>query len=96
MPDEDTTTIDTTTTTTTDDTPPIALVNSDGSFSEKWKESLSEDIRGEKMLDNLGATNDDDVVEGIFCSQCEIVFPSHSWLQAKNFDLAIYAFCDCV
>lgn len=54
MLDEDTTTTDTTDTTTTDDTPPIALVNSDGSFSENWKESLSEDIRGEKMLDNLG------------------------------------------
>lgn len=33
---------------------PVALVNADGSFSEDWKESLGEDIRGEKMLDNLG------------------------------------------
>ena len=31
-----------------------ALVNADGSFSENWKESLDESIRGEVMLDNLG------------------------------------------
>jgi len=33
---------------------PAALVNADGSFAENWKESLPEDIRHEKILDNLG------------------------------------------
>jgi hypothetical protein len=33
---------------------PVALVNADGSFSEKWKESLDQSIQGEVMLDNLG------------------------------------------
>ncbi len=52
MPDETTETTETTQTTTET---PIALVNADGSFSEKWKESLPEDIRGEKnILDNVG------------------------------------------
>jgi hypothetical protein len=39
--------------------------------------------------------NDEDVVEGIFCSECGIVFPPHTWLQAKTFDIVIYGNCDC-
>jgi len=33
---------------------PVPLVDADGKFSENFKESLAEEIRGEKILDNLG------------------------------------------
>jgi len=42
------------TTTTTTETPPVPLVDADGKFSENFKDSLPEEIRGEKILDNLG------------------------------------------
>ena len=35
----------------TPDPTPVALVNADGTFSENWKESLPEEIRGDKSLD---------------------------------------------
>jgi hypothetical protein len=51
MPDETTTTETTTETTET----PVALVDAEGKFTEKWTESLSEEIRGEtNILNNLG------------------------------------------
>lgn len=55
MSETDTTTSgDTTQTTATAQETPSPLVNHEGAFSEKWKDSLPEEIRGEKMLDNLG------------------------------------------
>jgi len=38
----------------TPDPTPVALVDADGKFSENFKDSLPEEIRGEKILDNLG------------------------------------------
>ncbi len=52
---------------------------------------------GSSLMDYATRWGDDaDVVSGVFCSECSVVFPPHTWLEAKNFDLAIYAFCDCI
>ena len=40
--------------------------------------------------------NDNDVVSDIFCSECGIIFPPHTWLQAKTFDIVIYGNCNCI
>ena len=51
---------------------------------------------GSSLMDYATRWGDDeDVVSGIFCSECEIIFPPHSWLQAKTFDIIIYGNCNC-
>ncbi len=39
--------------------------------------------------------DDNDIVSEIFCSECGVIFPPHTWLQAKTFDMAIYGNCNC-
>lgn len=53
MPDEGTTDAAATATTATADAQPIPLVNSEGELREGWRDTLPEEIRGDKVFDRV-------------------------------------------